>query len=240
MSEKELISAEYVEKMELALKTLDSIESVVIDNADHYQQAGCIQQDIAKAHKVVEALRKETVKPLNEQKALIQEKFNAVLNKLSLGKSKIGTAMIEFSQAEERKIALEQKKREAEAEEIRRKAEEQAQKELAKAKAYRDEGREEMAEKAEARAEDKIEVLTTTVAPEIKATKLKGVSYREDIEIEILDKAQAIKDLMLTPVTSHLVTLDEKGIKALIKSSKGQIKFDWCKVKHTKTQIVRT
>lgn len=238
--EKKLISQENQEKMNKALETLNSIKEIEITNAEEYANAGDIQRSVAKAFKSVEGLRKDTVKPLNEKKALIQSEFKTVLDKLSHGKNVIGQSMTVYYNAEQAKLRAQQREQERLAEIERQKALDAARKEQDKINKYEAEGRTDMAEKAELRKEEKMEAAATTVALIVEQKATKGISYREDIEIEIIDKAAAVKDLMLTGVTAHLVSIDENGVKALIKSGKGTLKFDWCKVKTVSKQVVRS
>jgi len=238
--EKNLIAQETLDKMKTALETLSSIEEIEITNAEQNLNAGGIQRDVQGAIKTVEALRKEAVKPFDEKRKVIQKEFMNVLNQLKAGKDKIGSAMIDFDNAEKRRIALEQKKLEAEAEEKRRKAEKAAEAEAAKIEKYQSEGKEELAEKAQARMEDKIEEATTTVATEIKQEKVSGVSYRTDYVVEVEDHFKAIPFLLENSLTSHLIGINVPALKAMVKASKGVMTIPGVKIKKTQTQIVRS
>ena len=235
-----LISAEAVEKMKKALDLLGGLQAIEIKTKAEYEAAAEIQKSVKKAMKDLDNDRTDIVKPFNDKVKAINEKFKDVTGRLENGAKKISLAMSVWYQAEERRIALEQQKREAEAAEARRKAEEAAAKELAKAEEYRAQGRDEMADKAEARAEIKAETAATIVAPEIEKTKTAGVSYRTDYEVTIIDREKAIKMLLSSPMTSDLVSIDEGGLKRMVKAMNGKFICDGINVVETKVQVIRT
>lgn len=236
----DLIPVESIQKMQSALKELETISSVEIKNNEEYSGAAEMQITLKRAIKDIESDRKETVLPFNEKVKAINEKFKSVMDRLDNGVSKIGSAMIEWKRKEDLRIAEERRIAEAKAEEARRKAEAAAQKELEKAQAYRDQGREEMAEKAEARAETKSEEAISVVAPEIEKQKVPGISYRSDFSIEVIDKEAAIPAMLANPAYADFVIIDEKGLNRMVKAVKGKMLIPGIVVTEKKIQVVRS
>jgi len=237
----ELINADSQKKLSDSLTLLESLESVEIKNQDQYGKAIDIQKSIKGALKDIESDRKEIVKPYNDKVGAINFKYRSVKDRLSLGNTTIGNATRIWDQEQLRKKQLEQKKREAEAEEKRRKLEEAAEKEAAKVEKYTEEGRDDLAEKAQARMEDKVEEASTTVAAEIEETKAVGVSYRYDCEVEVIDGNLAIKSLLASPMTAPFVLIDTKGLKKMVKAAKGKwFDIPGIKVIDKSTQVIRS
>jgi hypothetical protein len=235
-----LISVETVEKMKKSLEMLGGLESLAISNQSEYENAAEFQKQVKKAIKDIDGDRTATVKPLNDQVKAVNEKFKEVTERLENGAKKISFAMSKFFAEEEAKREAERKRLAIIAEEARRKTEEAAQKELEKAEAYRAQGREDMAEKAEARAEEKASMAAAVVAPEVEIMKTKGISYRTDYDVEITDKNAAIRELLLSPITAVAVEIDMASLKSLIKASQGKITLPGIKITEKKVQVVRT
>jgi hypothetical protein len=243
----ELIPQDKVSKLAESLKLLDSIESVEIKTQDQYENAAEVQKSIKKSIKELEKDRKDIVKPFNDKVKMVNVKYKEVTNKLDNGANKIGNALSVYYQEQKRIADEKQRKLEAEAEEKRRKAEDAAKKEQEKADKYRDEGRDEMAAKAEARAETKIDEAATTVAQEVKVEKPKGLSFRTDYDIKIEDMSLAVQSILSNEFLEDLILQDDKikdqlesSLKKIAKTKKGNLKIKGVKVTEKQVPITRT
>ena len=243
----ELITKESVDRMAEALKVLESIESVEIKTREQYENAAEIQKDIKKSIKDLEKDRTGIVKPFNDKVKAVNAKFKEVTLKLNNGASHIGNAMSKWYQEEERKRLAEQRKREAEAEKKRKAAEAAAIKEQEKAEQYHSEGREDMAEKAEARAESKLDEAVTTVAAEVEEKKVAGVSYRTEYSVCIEDTKLAVASILESESFAVMITGDDKikerleaSIKRMVVAMKGNFTLDGVKITSTKKPVIRS
>lgn len=236
----ELIPRASLDLMEAALTYLDTIEEVKIRNHHEYEEAAGICKQIKTHINTLEKSRKELVDPYNKKVSAINAKYKDVTNALQNGDGHIRRAMSTFYQEQERKRQEEQRKRDAEAAELRRKAEEKARLEAEKAEQYRQQGREEMAEKAEARMETQIEIATTVVAPEVEQKKVSGISYRTEYEARINDKKAAVLFCIENPSFIDTVTIDIKAIERAAKAFKGNLAIPGMEIIEKKIPIVRS
>lgn len=236
-----LIKKESQDKMQAALTLLDSIKEVEIKTQDQYDNAINIQKDLKKAYKGLEDDRKAIVKPINDKVSQVNAKFKEVTMKLTKGGNTISAATNKWDQEQRRLADLEQKKREAEAEAKRVKLQKAAEAEAEKIAKYEAEGKTELAEKAQARMEDKQDEAATTVAAEVEKTQASGVSYRYDCDIEVTDSDLAIKSLLASPMTASMVSIDTVALKKMVKAIKGKgIDIPGIKVVDRSTQVLRS
>jgi DNA repair exonuclease SbcCD ATPase subunit len=236
----ELIPRTSIELMEAALEYLNSIREIIIKTQPEYEEAASVCKQIKGHINTLEKNRKELVEPYNKKVKAINDKYKEVTTKLQNGDGHIRQAMSAYYQEQERKRQEEQRKLQAEADEKRRKAEEAARKEAEKVEQYRQEGREEMAQKAEARMETAVEVATTTVAPEVEQKKVSGISYRTEYECHVKDHKAAVLFCIDSPNFVGTVLIDIKAIERAAKAFKGKLSIPGIEIIEKKIPIVRS
>lgn len=179
---RELIPVESIDLLTKVQLTCDSIVSVEIQNPGQYEQACGTTKELQDLGNKLELERKALKKPFDDKGKVIQEAFVPFLNSLESAKKKIKQAVWAYQEAMERKRREEQEKLNREAEEKRRVAEEAARKEREKAEALRAHGREDLAERADIRADAKenkaAEILAPVAVAPIPATLPRGVAGR--------------------------------------------------------------
>lgn len=227
----ELIPVEKQQSIENASKMimefLKGAKQIKITSQDEYDNSVEICKKIMAKIKELESDRVELVKPIKDQATKIDQRYREVRCVLENGESVFKSAMKVWFAEQERKRIEEQRKLEAEAEAKRKAEEERALKELQKAEEYRAQGREAMAEKAEARAETSINVAQSTVAQVVtNSAKVAGVGFRKVIKARIINEAKAKLSCCNNPVLSSYVTLDIKGLERLATAQKGNLQID--------------
>jgi hypothetical protein len=238
-SNKELIPLSLSAMIETALTELESIREIKISSDEENTAASVECQKLTKLRKDLEAKKLEVTKEWRDKVATINGAVKTVVDKTQNGENALRRAMSTYYQEQERKRKEAERKAQAEAEEARRKAEEAARKEAEKAAQYREQGREEMAEKAEARAEAKIETASTIVAPVIEAKKVAGISFREEITVQVTDEVAAKRYCSSDPMLTQCVSLDTAAIKR-IRKAVPTLKIDGISFAIVKTPVVRS
>jgi hypothetical protein len=236
----ELIPQTKREMMNKALEFFGTITSVVIKTEEENLNAAELNRKVKGYISDLEADRKELVGDMDKQVRSINSDYKTVRDKLDNAGKKISEAMGAYHNEKLRIAAAEQAKRDAEAAEIRRKADEAALKELEKAQDYELQGRQELADKAMARAEEKIAVSQSAVAPVAAPSKPAGVSFRTDYVVEILNKATAVKAMIVNPVYAALISIDIPKLQALAKTLNGKLGIPCVQVTTKQTPITRT
>lgn len=237
---KSIVTTEVRALMNQALEFVGTIVEVKPKTDAEYQNAVELCRVCKKHINDLESARKDQVKPLNDEVKAINGEYSTVTTRLLNGETVLKRAMSVYAQEQERKRIEEQRKRDAEAAEARRKAEEAARKEAEKAEAYRQQGRDDMAEKADARVEAHIDRAVNTVAVEVESTaKAAGASYRKDYVFTIVDKRAAILHCIDNPMFADHVALDVKALEKIAKASKGKLVIPGITVRETLTPIVR-
>jgi len=227
MSERSLIPIETKRKIEKALEFFNSLKQVKFSNDQEYGNGVGLCKSVKEHINVIEADRKLLVKPFNDQVTEINGECNGVIKKLQNAESVIKKGMAEYFATNERKRIEEQRKFEAEAEERRRQEVEKARKEAEKADRYHEQGREEMAEMAKARAETAAFIASNIVAPIAQNTaEAKGVSFTKKYKVNIIDLKKAVQACLNSNILSSYVNLDVAGIQRLANAQKGQISID--------------
>lgn len=185
--------------------------------------------------------RKTLTKPYKDDAIAIEKEFNPLIDKLNNVRGKIDTASSIWFQAEERKRLLEERKRQAEVEEKKRLETEREEKERKKADEYREQGKEKLADKAEARADDHADQAINTVAAEVDEVKVKGLYYRTDYEVKVIDKEKAVNSCMASQKYQNHVILDLKALAIVAKANNGVLdNLDGLEVITKKTPIDRS
>lgn len=236
-----MIPAEKKTLMTTALDFIGGLQEVTIRNDEEYENAGQLTSTIKGYFNGLENDRKSLVKPFNDEVSSVNKEYKKVTTLLKNGEDKIKNAMGKYFQEQERIKAEKQRKLEAEAEAKRQAAEAQAAKEAAKVEQYRNEGRNDMADKAEARMECQIEKAATTVADEADGPKkVEGVSYRTDYEVSIEDKEKALQYILQNVMFIDLANIDLAEAKRLVKSSKGKIRIPGLRYVEKRTPVIRS
>jgi hypothetical protein len=184
----DLIPSEIKERIVGALKYWEGVKDIKVTTQEEYDSTVTVCKNLKGGVKLLEDKRKELVKPLNDQVNEINAAFKEPRETLENGEHKLKLAMAAYYAEQERLRIEKQRKLQAEAEEKARKEKEKAAAELAKAEAYREQGREEMAEKAEARAETHVDRADNTVVETVQNTaKTSGVSFSTFYKANVID-----------------------------------------------------
>jgi paraquat-inducible protein B len=148
-----LIPAESQDRIQKALEFFHSLRELKITSQQEYDSATDLIKQVKTNIKALEDDRTLLVKPFKEKATAIDTHYRGVKVQLENAERVIKGGMSQWFQEQERKRLEVQRKLEAEAEAKRQAAEEAARKEAEKAELYRQQGREDMAAKAEARME---------------------------------------------------------------------------------------
>lgn len=239
--ENSIIPLENFNRIKSALEFCDSLTEIKINTQEQYDNAVNICKQIKASSNSLESDRKELVKPFNDKVKSINDEYRNVTLKLDNAERVLKNGMAAFYREQERIRIEEQRKLEAEAEAKRRLAEERAAAELRKAEAYRDQGREEMAAKAEARAETAAAISTTIMAPIVdNAAKVSGVSYSVTYKAVIENSKSAVVACVNNAILENYVTIDIKGLERLCKAQKGRLQIDGIRFVEDRQVSVRT
>lgn len=237
----ELIPQDVKTALESALGFIGGIKEIECRSQDEYNNAAQTCKEIKGYLSDLDNHRKALVTPYNDTVKKINARFKDVTARLENGERELKRAMSRWFQEEERKRIGAQKKADAEAAEMKRKAEERARKEREKAEQYAAEGRQDMAEKAEARAETQEDISTNLVAEEVEnMAKVEGVSFRLSYTCTVEDKlAAALYCLKENQRLEHIVQIDEKAAEKLAITTKGAIQIPGIKYIEDKIPIIR-
>lgn len=231
MSKNELIPVETKEKLEQALEFFHSLKEVKFENDEQYKKGLELVKSVKKYIKEIDDDRKSLVKPFNEKVSEINGECNGVINKLKNAENVIKNGMGKYFREEEIKRIEAQRKLEAEAEKKRHQEAERARKEGEKAEAYREQGRDEMADKAEARAETAATIASTIVSPVVEnSAKAKGTSFRTVYKVRVDDLTVAADFCLSNQLLVQYVQLDVKGIERLANAQKGKLEIPGIKI----------
>lgn len=221
-----LIPQERKEQIAAVIEYCNSVREITISNQQEYQGAAGVIGDLKKRLRDLDEAKKGVTKEWAEKKKIVDAHYKAVSDAVSNVVSKINSAMGAWYAAEQRRLAEERKKVEAEAAERQRKAQERAEREMQKAEQYREQGREEMADKATARAETAIETAETAVAPEPEdTTKVQGTSMKKVWSAEVVDVGTAAAHCLSKPELAAFVSIDTAGLVKLQTTLKGTLQI---------------
>jgi len=208
---------------------LTTAEDLVIKTQDDYEGAANVLKIVKGKYKTLEATRKSITSPLNQAKQAVMDIFRKPLAFLSAAETKLKKSMVDYTEEQERIRWKQEEKlrKQAEAEEARkRKAlEEQARKQEEKAAELRRQAEaadakekqrlEDLARKAEEKAEEKreekeeVSVKVPVLAPSVKTPE--GVSYRERWYAAVTDKAKLPLEYLEPNMTKlHKLAQDTK------------------------------
>jgi hypothetical protein len=231
MSETSLIPVETKEKIEKALEFFYTLKEVKFSNDLEYENGVELCRSIKQHIKVIDDDRKVIVKPLNDQVGEINSECNGVIRKLQNAETVIKSGMGQYFQVKERKRIEDQRKLDAEAEERRRQEEEKVRKEQGKAETYREQGRDKMADKAEARAATAETIASSVVAPIVQNTaKVSGTTFKKVYKVSVVDQKRAVEVMLMNDILFQYVSIDIKGLERLVNAQKGRIEIEGIKI----------
>lgn len=154
---------------------------IIIKDQPHYEEAAGLLQLIKGKAKELEVIRKGITQPLDQAKKAVMDLFRVPQSNYVMAERKLKTAMISYTEEQER-IRREEEDRlrkETEAKEAKEK-----EKLLKKAEKAEEKGNTEKAEELREQAED-----VTIIAPKLASTteQPNGISYKEKWTAEVVD-----------------------------------------------------
>lgn len=213
---------ETIEKETHALIT--KAESFQITTQTDYSAAGEFLKVVKELEKEVKATFEPIVRKAHEAHKEAKFQENKHLEPIKTAEQTIKARMVTYYNEQER-IRLEEQRKADEAAEkaaAKRKAELEAQ-----AAKHEEKGN---VEKAEERREMIEEVEAETVVIASKVDKVEGVQMRDNWDFTITDQSKLIAGLLANPMLAHLVIVDEKELRKLVKSYKDKLKIEGLKV----------
>ena len=238
--ETQLIPIESQERIKKALDLFDSMRELKISNQQEYDNAGLKLVEVKSMIKGLEDDRKSIIEPYDSVTRKVNAHYKIVRDKLENGEKVFKSGRTQFFAEQERKRIEIQRKLEAETEAKRKVAEERAEAERKKADAYRQQGREDMAAKAEARAETAISVASTVVAPIVEKTNAgTGSSMTEVFRSVVENEKDTILFCLNNMDYRQCVELNVKALDKIINSRKGAIQIPGCRIVKDYRETVR-
>lgn len=227
--------------LEKALEYWKSVKSIKITTQSEYDNAFEVCKELKIMSGKLEGRRVELKKPWDNKANYVQGEFKPIIDSLVNGEKELKKAMVHFHDQEQHRIEAEEKRRAAEAEEARKKAMEAAKKEQEKAEQYRQDGREEMAQKAEARAEFKAEQASSITHDVVESqTKKKGAGFSESFVAQITDSEAFIKFVAENPLYENCIEIKVKQIEKLQNAHNGKLSFPGINFQRKTTMSMRT
>jgi len=169
-------------------------EEFKVPDAPAYQEAGNWLKQIKAKAKELDDLRKSMTKPLDDSKKAIMAFFKPPIDRLSTAETSIKRAMVSYMQIEE-------KKRAAAEEKLRREQERLLERAEAAASAGKD--------KAADRLEERAELMSTTVAPTVQ--KVDGIQFRKVWRFNIVNEKLVPREYLI---------VDEKKLGEIARTEK--------------------
>lgn len=239
---KQLVTQRDRDDLDRSLEFWKSVKSVSVTTQAEYDSAIEVAKKLKKGKDILDARRKELVKPLNTKLDFINGEFNTVIRALENGEKQLKNTAGNWFLEEQRRVEEENRKRAAEAEEKRRREEEAARKEVEKAAAYAQQGRTEMADKAAARAETHISRAEDIVpVVEENQTKGKGAGFTVKFEASLTDLHAFLKNaLEKSPHYLNHVTVDLKPFERMQKDFDGKLEIPGIEFKKGVGVSIRT
>jgi hypothetical protein len=177
-----IIPPEAEQMVALATEYAGSIVSITIGDDEQYAAAGNTFKELSGHIKAIEEERERIKRPHIDIGRSIDAYFKPPSNALANAKQCLNQALLAYQRKKAEERAKEQARLQAIADEERRKALALAAKEAEKARAYEEQGRADMAEKAAQREADALLRAETTIAPVVQAVeppKIAGLSSRK-------------------------------------------------------------
>lgn len=233
-----LIPQETREKLMEVLIHCADIKELKITTDEEDNACSRIVGELVASKKELETARKALVGPLNAQVKDINAEFKAVTSKVENAITVTKRGMGKYYQAKEAARVKKQQEEQAKADEARRKQEEAERKEREKAEKYREEGRTEMADKADARADEHAEIAETTVAEVVEQKKPDNTVYVDKWVAEEDDKKAAVMACVENPMLIEAVSLNLKVLERVRAATKTDLPIPGITWK--KTTVVKT
>ena len=229
-------------KLADALTYWESVKSLTVRGQIEYDNAMDVCKEVKKQYNMLETRRKELTSSLNAQVKYINGEFSKVTSALDNGEKQLKRGMINWKIEEDRRVEEENRKREAEAEEKRRKEQERAEADTKKADEYREQGREKMADQAEARAQTHIaRAEEETPVVELNRAKGKGGSFTYKYIGTLSDKAAFVREALdKHPEYLAQVDVNLKPFEAQAKAFDGQMNIPGISFRREVDMSVRT
>jgi len=200
---RDLISQEAKHEIKAALSWAVSIQDVKINSQKEFEGADALRSDLKAMEKTIKEyydteVKQRYYKQYQDASSAFKPAVDAIKNALR----KIDSAFGAYYAEQRRKEQEEQRRLDAIAEEERRKREEQAERERLKAEAYREQGKDKLAEKADARAEDKLMEASVISSPTVEriTSQTKNTNMREKPICVVTDMSKLLSAISGNPV----------------------------------------
>ena len=238
---KDLIPLTAQEKIQGALTFFNSLREIKISTQEEYDHSTDLLQNVKTTINGLEADRKAIVQPYDTKTRAVNAHYKVARDKLENAERVLKTGRAQFFAEQERKRQELQRKLQAEADEKARKEAEKAEAERKKAEAYREQGRLDMAEKAEARADRALETAQSVIAPVLEKTSAgAGSSMTEVFKCTVENEKMVILWCLENFDFVTCVELNLKALDRLVNSKKGMVTIPGAKVFKTFQERVRT
>jgi hypothetical protein len=231
----ELVPVDAQQQIAAALEYCNSVVEIANQDEQQNNAASLKLREISEMVKALEKRRKEVKQPYADRATAVDKAFRPVSEALGNLDRRIRAAMSTWAAKVQAELDRQRREAEAKADEERRRADEKAAKEREKAEAYREQGREEMAAKADARADYAVQAAATTVAPVVEAPKAEGASMIPWWTVRVVDKPKAVAECMSNPMLAAAITIDTKFLEKMEseKNVKGGVPIDGCEITYT-------
>ena len=222
---RELIPAEKKERLGEVVAHMAGMQEIVVTNDSEQENAAALLTDLKGWKKELVASRQELTGDLKAQVKEIESTYRPVVQSIENMIDKTGDAVGLYQAEVERKRREEEERKEAEAEAARKREAERAEKAIDKAAELREAGKDEQADKQEAKAEAHLSAAEETVAEVPEERKPTGTSFTGYYEAKVTDRVQAIPAMMANPIVAECVTIDLKNLCKLQQATKGKIEI---------------
>lgn len=220
------IAEQAKQETEQALTIIGEVEAISIKTSAGYEIGRNMMKKVKGRIKELEEIRKGQTRPLDEAKKKIMAFFHEPLQKLSGAKSRLNTAMVAWSEEQERIRRAEEKRLQDEA---RKRAEEEAQKAAEEAKDAGDK------EEAERILKEPVKVEQVKLAPTIQTSKTSHI--RETWSAEVVSLLYLVQAVANRSVPIGTVCANMPALNALARDEKQDMRIPGVRAVSKKTQI---
>lgn len=205
-------------------------KSYVIDSPEMATAAGEDLRFIKEKAKQIEELRTTLKKPSLEEGRAIDKHFKKPLEFLANAERVLKGSILDFQQAEQAKLAEQQRLLQIEQDRLQREAEAEQQKRAEQARAS---GNHEEAEAIQQ------ELVYVPAVAQVEQTKIAGVSTRSSWKGRVTDKLELVKAVADGRADLALLDVNQSVLDGLAKALKGGLKVPGCEPYEDKTLSVR-
>lgn len=200
---------------------------VIIDDQTTYEVASEIVGKIKARRSEIEGMRKTIVDPINAAKDAVQKIFKPVLDDYDNAERVVKSKMVTYvtEQEEVRRRA------QAEADRVAREAAAKAEKEAAK-----------LEKKGNFEAADAVrEIAAVTIAPTVAptVTQVGGNSVRKVWKGEVTDMEAFVKFIALNPIYSNVLEVNATALNKWVAATDGKLEIPGLLVKHESVVAIR-